>query len=83
MLNEKDNDDDYNDSDFVSYFARKKAPKKKLTPFISFLKIVAGVFLCLMFKLFFKKPPPVPKPQVQRIYYYSTPTDDNLNFRDK
>ncbi|CAD2088327.1 conserved rodent malaria protein, unknown function [Plasmodium vinckei brucechwatti] len=83
MLREKDNDDDYEDSDFLSYFARKKAPKKKLTPFTSYLKVVAGVFLCLMFKLFFKKPPPVPMQQPQRVYYYSTPTNSNLNFHDK
>ncbi|SCL83740.1 conserved rodent malaria protein, unknown function [Plasmodium chabaudi adami] len=81
MLNENDTDDEYGDGDF-SYSVRKKAPRKKLTPFIAYLKIVAGVFLCLMFKLFFRRPPPVPQPQIQRIYY-STPTNYNLNFRDK
>ncbi|KEG01628.1 conserved rodent malaria protein, unknown function [Plasmodium vinckei vinckei] len=71
MLSERDDDDNYDEScDYVSYFARKRAPRKKLTPFVSFLKVVAGVFLCLMFKLFFRKPPPVAKPQYQPLYYY-------------
>ncbi|CDU17110.1 hypothetical protein YYC_04097 [Plasmodium yoelii 17X] len=66
MLNEKDIGEYF--SDHYSYIRKKNAPKKKLRPFIVYLKIVAGICLCLMFKLFFKRPPVVQQPPNSRIY---------------
>ncbi|CXI21056.1 conserved rodent malaria protein, unknown function [Plasmodium berghei] len=79
MLNEKDTDEYYDDD--YSYLRRKNAPKKKLRPFIVYLKIVAGICLCLMFKLFFKRPPVVQQPSNYRIYN-SNLRSSGLNFRD-